>query len=232
MRMKIKDIFSKFIAIFEWLIGLVLVILIILTFFQRFSNQHNFFGFRIYTVASGSMIPTYNIGDTLLVKEMNASGIKEGDAVTYIGDDVGIDGMIITHQVQKVEIGEDGKYYFHTKGVANHIEDPIVSEDQVLGKVVYRFFFLSLLGRITTNKLLLFCFVAIPLAILIAIEIIKLVYQKEDDEEEVLSSLEALENKIDTVEEKNDIIKEDKDIPSSEEKDDEKISEQEREEKE
>lgn len=221
MKMKIGDIFSKIVAIVEWLIVLVLVILIVLTGFQRFSNQHNFFGYRIYTVASGSMIPTYNIGDTLLIKEMDASGIKEGDAVTYIGDGAGIDGMIITHQVQRVEIGEDGKYYFHTKGVANHIEDPIVSEDQVLGKVVHRFFFLSILGRITTSKLLLFCFITIPFAILIAIEIIKLVYQKEEDEEEETSSLEEenLENqddKIDTEEQKDDIIEENKEACLSE----------------
>lgn len=233
----IKNIWSKIAAFVEWIIVLLLVVLIILTGFQRFSNEHNFFGFRVYVVASGSMIPTYNIGDTLLIKEMDASNIKKGDAVTYIGDDEGIDGMIITHQVQKVEIGEDGKYYFHTKGVANNIEDPIVSEDQVLGKVVYRFFLLSFIGRVTTSKLLLFCFVAIPIAILIAIEIIKLIYQK-DDESDSDDELEDLNNednentkidsekinlekpvdKIDTDDEKDDIIEENSEEDNKEEK--------------
>lgn len=220
----IKNIWSKIAAFVEWIIVLLLVVLIILTGFQRFSNEHNFFGYRVYVVASGSMIPTYNIGDTLLIKEMDASSIKKGDAVTYIGDDDGIDGMIITHQVQKVEIGEDGKYYFHTKGVANNIEDPIVSEEQVLGKVVYRFFLLSFIGRITTSKLLLFCFIAIPIAILIAIEIIKLIYKKDDEDEDadlkIIEENQIEENdesvkkivrdkdKIDTDLEKDDIIKE------------------------
>ena len=150
---------------------------------------------------------------------MRVLDVKKGDAVTYIGDDVGIDGMIITHQVQEVEMDEDGKYYFHTKGIANNIEDPIVSEEQVLGKVVYRFFLLSFIGRITTSKLLLFCFIAIPIAILIAIEIIKLIYKKDDEDEdadlkiieendESVKKIVCDKDKIDTDLEKDDIIKE------------------------
>ena len=224
MKAIFNGIGSKIVAFVEWIIILLLLFLVILSGFQRFSNQHNLFGYRVYIVASGSMIPTYNIGDTLLIKEMDASNIKKGDAVTYIGDDVGIDGMIITHQVQEVEMGEDGKYYFHTKGIANNIEDPIVSEEQVLGKVVYRFFLLSFIGRITTSKLLLFCFIAIPIAILIAIEIIKLIYKKDDEDEdddlkiieenqieendESVKKIVRDEDKIDTDLEKDDIIKE------------------------
>lgn len=217
MKAIFNGIGSKIVAFVEWIIILLLLFLVILSGFQRFSNQHNLFGYRVYIVASGSMIPTYNIGDTLLIKEMDASNIKKGDAVTYIGDDVGIDGMIITHQVQEVEMGEDGKYYFHTKGIANNIEDPIVSEEQVLGKVVYRFFLLSFIGRITTSKLLLFCFIAIPIAILIAIEIIKLIYKKDDEDadlkiieenDESVKQIVRDKDKIDTDLEKDDIIKE------------------------
>ncbi len=219
MKAIFNGIGSKIVAFVEWIIILLLLFLVILSGFQRFSNQHNLFGYRVYIVASGSMIPTYNIGDTLLIKEMDASNIKKGDAVTYIGDDVGIDGMIITHQVQEVEMGEDGKYYFHTKGIANNIEDPIVSEEQVLGKVIYRFFLLSFIGRITTSKLLLFCFIAIPIAILIAIEIIKLIYKKDDEDEdadlkiieendESVKKIVRDKDKIDTDLEKDDIIKE------------------------
>lgn len=217
MKAIFNGIGSKIVAFVEWIIILLLLFLVILSGFQRFSNQHNLFGYRVYIVASGSMIPTYNIGDTLLIKEMDASNIKKGDAVTYIGDDVGIDGMIITHQVQEVEMGEDGKYYFHTKGIANNIEDPIVSEEQVLGKVVYRFFLLSFIGRITTSKLLLFCFIAIPIAILIAIEIIKLIYKKDDEDadlkiieenDESVKKIVCDKDKIDTDLEKDDIIKE------------------------
>lgn len=169
-------------SIIEWIICFILIVLIVLTGVQRFSNQGNFGGYRIYTVASGSMIPTYNIGDTLLIKEMSAKEIDIGDAVTYLGTFAGVDGMIITHQVVDKEVSEDGEILFHTKGIANNVEDPIVSEKQVLGKVVHKFFFLSILGRVTTNINFLFIFITIPISILIAIEIIKIVYKKDEDE--------------------------------------------------
>ncbi len=178
---KIFDIVS---SIVETVVAISLIILIILVGFQRFSTRGNLFGYRIYTVASGSMIPTYNIGDTLLIKEMSSENIKVGDAVTYMGETGGVDGLIITHQVQQVDIDENGKYSFHTKGIANNIEDPIVYEEQVLGKVVHKFFILSIIGRVTTSMPLLFAFVAIPVAILVAIEIIKIVYKSDDDEDD------------------------------------------------
>lgn len=178
-----KNLFNKISIIVEWIISLLLILLIILTAFQRFSNQGNFFGYRIYTVASGSMIPTYDIGDTLLIKDTDISDLKVGDAVTYIGEADGLDGLIITHQIQKIELGEDGKLYFHTKGIANNIEDPIVDESQVLGKVVYKFIFLSIFGKITTNMTALLLFITVPVAILIAIEIIKIVYKQDEDED-------------------------------------------------
>jgi signal peptidase I len=180
-------------TVIEWIICVVLVILIALTGFQRFSNQGNFFGYRIYTVASGSMIPTYDIGDTLLINETSADNIDVGDADTYKGARAGVDGLIITHQVVGIERDEEGKILFHTKGIANNIEDPIVSEDQVLGKVIHKFFFLSILGRITTNKAALLVFITIPIAFLIAVEIVKIVYKKDDFDDNI----------IDTIDEKN-----------------------------
>ena len=171
-------------SIIEWVVIVILVLLIVLVAVQKFSSRGNFFGYRIYTIISGSMIPTYGVGDTLLIKEMNSENIKIGDAVTYLGDSGSMNGKIITHQVVDIEFDEDGKYLFHTKGIANNIEDPIVYQDQVLGKVVHKFFFLSILGTVTTSMPLLFTFIVIPVAIIIAIEIAKLVYKKDDDEVE------------------------------------------------
>lgn len=208
-----RKILSTVVSIIEWIICIILVVLVLLTAFQKFSNQGNFFGYRIYTIASGSMIPTYNIGDTLLIKEMPASEINVGDAVTYQGEASGVDGMIITHQVMEVNVDENGKYYFHTKGIANNIEDPIVYEDQVLGKVVYKFFTLSILGRITTNMLLLFLFVILPIGFLVAVEIVKVVFKKEDEEdEEIENEVEELENKLAKKNEINDKKNENKTI--------------------
>ena len=221
-------------ATLEWILCAILVLLIILTGFQKFSNQGNFFGYRIYTIASGSMIPTYDIGDTLLIKEMPASEIHVGDAVTYISEKSGADGMIITHQVMQVNVDKDGKYSFHTKGIANNIEDPIVYEDQVLGKVVHKFFFLSFLGRITTNIVLIFIFVVIPIAFIIAMELFKILNDKDDEIEEEVEELKKKikkkkekEEEEESEEEEETISEEEEEIEEEFEEDKEEIVEEE-----
>ena len=189
-----NKIFKICSSLIEWIIIIVLFLLIILVGVQKFSNRGNFFGYRIYTIISGSMIPTYDVGDTLLIKEMTSDNIEIGDAVTYLGEGGEYNGKIITHEVIDIELDENGKYLFHTKGKANNIEDPIVSQDQVLGKVIHKFFFLTILGKITTSLPLLFICVIIPLAIIIAIEIIKLVYKTDEEiDEEVKEEMAELE---------------------------------------
>ena len=183
-------------SIIEWIIIALLIVLIVLVACQKFSNNRNFFGYRIYTIVSGSMIPTYGVGDTLLIKEMSADNIKIGDAVTYLGDSGGLNGRIITHQVVDIEYDENGKVLFHTKGIANNIEDPIVSQDQVLGKVIHKFLFLSVLGKLTTSMPLLFTFIVVPIAIIIAFELAKLVYRKDEDEEEVEEEVKEEEEEV------------------------------------
>lgn len=179
---KIVNIIS---SVLEWILCIFLLLLVLITINQRFSKGGDFFGYRIYTVASSSMIPDYEIGDTVLVKEVPLTGIKIGDAVTYLGEDITVKNLIITHRVEKIE-KLDGEYVFHTKGIANNIEDPLVYGHQILGKVTYKFIVLSFIGSISTNLYKLFFFVTVPIAILIVIEIIKIV--KEKDAESVVES--------------------------------------------
>ncbi|MBQ8659269.1 MAG: signal peptidase I [Bacilli bacterium] len=177
-----KKVFNFIVTAVETIITVVLLVLVVLLAIQRFSNNGSFFGYRIYTVASDSMIPIYTIGDTLLIEDTEVDKIEIGDALTYQGESGSMKGKIITHQVVDIEI-VDGQYQFHTKGTANDIEDPIVYEDQVFGKVVHKFGVLSILGKITTNMSSLLMFITFPIAILIAIEIIK-VYKSKDDEDD------------------------------------------------
>ena len=163
-----NKLLNAIINIVEGIIIFILVVLIGLTLIQRFSNSGSFFGYRIYTVASDSMLPLYGTGDTLLVKRVDVKEIKQGDAISYLGEADINKNMIITHRVENIEATEDG-LKFHTKGIANHIEDPIVDADQILGKVIYRFKILSVFGKITTNMTTLLIFLIVPISILVAI---------------------------------------------------------------
>ena len=68
----------------------------------------------------------------------NGEDIKVGDSVTYYGRVGSFRDKVITHQVIKIEHDVDGKRIFHTKGISNLVEDPLVYEDQIYGVVVHR----------------------------------------------------------------------------------------------
>ena len=208
-----NKILKILVTVFEGALICLLLLLLLTVGFQKFSGNRDFFGYRVYTVASSSMIPDYTVGDTLLIKDVPISDISIGDAVTYMGEDKDVKDLIITHRVEKIE-NDGSELLFHTKGIANNIEDPIVAEHQILGKVTYKFFILSLLCKITYNIYLLFIFIAVPLAILIVIEIIKLAKSKDSDE---IQEEEDEEEEEDSEDEDDDETEEDTSLEEQDE---------------
>lgn len=167
---------------------------------QRFSNNEiSLFKHRMFTVVSGSMVPKYQIGDVLIAKETEAKDIKKGDDVSYLGNSGTFDGKVVTHQVVKIEKDVDGKYMFHTKGLANLVEDPIVYEDQLYGVVVHKAVLLSFVYKCVATKTGMFLFIGIPIIYVIASEMIAFMVEKEDERRRKLK-----ENKNKEVEVKKD----------------------------
>jgi len=74
-------------------------------------------GYQIYNVISGSMEPTYSVGDLLYVKEVDVDGIQAGDVITFVLNE---DLVVATHRV--VEVDAENKH-FYTKGDANETID-------------------------------------------------------------------------------------------------------------
>ncbi len=165
----------------------VIVILFVLLFLlvvclQRFSdNKLSLFNYRMFTVISGSMEPKYNVGDVLIAKDVEPSTIKVGDTVSYLGNSGSFKNKVITHQVVEIETDADGKYIFHTKGIDNPAEDPIVYEDQLYGVIVYKSVILSFIYKIVATPIGLFLFVVLPILYIIGSEIISALLRKEEE---------------------------------------------------
>lgn len=86
-----------------------------------------------YVVLSGSMEPTFGPGDMVVVYDVPASAISEGDVVTY-GEDEG-EVPPTTHRVVEVVEKEQG-IAFRTKGDANEEADSsLVAPERVRGEV-------------------------------------------------------------------------------------------------
>lgn len=176
--MKKRKILKKIIDI---AIGIFVVLFLIVVCLQRFSgNKFSFFDYRMFVVASGSMEPKYKVGDVLISKEVETSKIKVGDVISYQGRQQDVKDKIITHQVVSIDKDKDGNYLFHTKGLSNAIEDPIVYEKQVYGVVKYKMILLSLIYKILGMKFGLLLII-IPIFYIIGSEIILALLEKENN---------------------------------------------------
>lgn len=160
------NIFSKIITI------LILFVSIIIVVQKVTNNKESFLGYRIFRVQTGSMIPKYNIGDVILVKEKDIDKIKVGDDVTYKGESGSVKGLLVTHRVIDIE-EVDGKKAFHTKGIANNLEDPIVYENQINGVVQTKLYILSLICLLLNNKYVFYFCGVLPLTIYVGFRIFK-----------------------------------------------------------
>lgn len=75
------------------------------------------FGYQVYNVISGSMEPTYSVGDLLYVKPTEPEQIRVGDPITFVLNE---NLVVATHRV--VEIDKEGSFFI-TKGDANDTPD-------------------------------------------------------------------------------------------------------------
>ena len=158
-------------SVLKTIIFLLIIFLIIIAFHTSFSKEpgKSFFGLKIYSIVTGSMEPKYKIGDVILVKEVDFDDIKVGDVIAYLGMENDLKDKVITHQVESI-LHEGDKNIFYTKGIASNIMDPPVYEEQVYGKVVCKFFILSIIRKMINNVWGFFFVVLLPLVILFVFE--------------------------------------------------------------
>lgn len=153
--------------VIEKIIFLLIIFVSIIIVTQKVTdNEKSFLGFRIFRVQTGSMIPKYNIGDVILVKEKNIDKITEGEDVTYWGTTGTMKGKLVTHQVIKIE-EIDGEKVFHTKGIANNTEDPVIYGNQINGVVLGKLYILTLFTLALSNKYIFYFCGILPLTLFI-----------------------------------------------------------------
>jgi signal peptidase len=91
-------------------------------------------------VESGSMKPTLEVGDLVVVKGIDSSQIKVGDIILFKSPSE--PEKLIVHRVVKIHL-INGELYFETKGDNNPVSDYVfwgwlVPAKNVVGIVIYR----------------------------------------------------------------------------------------------
>ena len=180
--MKENKIFKISIAVLRVIIVILLIGFVFSVCLQRFSkNKLSIFNYRMFTVVTGSMEPRYKVGDVLIAQEVDPSSIEVGDTISYLGKTGSFRDKVITHEVVDIDIDETtGKRTFHTKGLTNVVEDPIVSEDQLYGKVIYKCLVISLIYKIVSTSIGFYIFIIVPILYIIISEIISTLLNKEE----------------------------------------------------
>lgn len=167
------------------LMFLLVVFMLLIVIMQRTTNNSLAIGgFRMFSVATGSMVPVYNVGDILISKEIDAEDIKVGDDLVYQGKQGTFAGKVVTHRVNSIEKKEDGNYKIITQGVANNAEDPEIDQTQVYGKIVCKLYILSFLGKLVRNVYMFYFLIFVPVGILVYRNIKNLINRDDDEDEE------------------------------------------------
>lgn len=186
-RIKNNKLLKILTMIIKAIILFFIVIVISIIFIQRISNNKlTLGGYSIYTIITESMVPKYNVYDMVISKKTNINQIKVGDDIVYQGAEGDFQDKIITHRVIKKEKLND-EIYLHTKGIANNIEDPLVKENQILGKVVYKSNILSFISKVVNNPYGFYFVIFVPFAVLSALEIIDIIDERRENKNKKIS---------------------------------------------
>ena len=152
--------------------AIIILICIVIVIQKVTNNKQSFFGYRIFRVQTGSMIPKYQVGDVILVKETDTNKIQVGEDVTYRGETGSVNEILVTHRVKDIE-EIDGQKVFHTQGIANNLEDPVVYAHQINGVVQSKMYILSFICRLLNNKYVFYFGAILPLSIYIGFRIFR-----------------------------------------------------------
>jgi len=130
---KVLKLTTNILATVLLILALVVSVLVIKSKFD--GGSPNFAGYRLYAVLTGSMVPVFNPGGMVVVKELDSKKIAVGDIITF--KEPGDSKKIVTHRVVKIN-DEMGNLKFTTKGDANNSEDrEPVNAGNVIGKEIF-----------------------------------------------------------------------------------------------
>lgn len=93
-----------------------------------------YFRFYAIAIASGSMNPAIKKGDIVIVdQKYSYQDLEKGQVIAYRKNNI-----IVVHRIEKKLHFRDS-YVYYTKGDANnHVDDFVIEEDMIVGKVNYK----------------------------------------------------------------------------------------------
>ena len=149
----------------------VIAIIVIWGFVQlnvQKKDYINIFGYSVFSTETGSMSPTMEKGDIVIIKI--GDEIREKDIITYKKENV-----FITHRIEKINADS-----IIAKGDRNNTEDEPIKKDDIIGRVVFIINDVEVWKKVFTD-----INVIIPICITVILFILLVSYKEKTGEENV-----------------------------------------------
>jgi signal peptidase I len=159
----------------------LLIMMIIVSIFISLSNSKplSLFGYKPLTVLSNSMVPTFEAGDVIITREMDAEDLKEGDIISFYNQE----GNLITHRITSI-VEEAEEKHFYTQGDNNNTEDEdVTTANEIVGKELFHIPNLGFLSQYTKGPMGFLLFIIVPLAGYVCLTVYERIKQKKKEEE-------------------------------------------------
>ena len=119
-------------TIFYGLMSIFIFISLIMIKAKINGTQPSILGNKFFIVLTGSMSPTIDVGDMVIVKDVKPEAVNVNDVITFGSNS---SDNVTTHRVKEVLSNNENLSYI-TQGDANNVEDPTpVEEDFLVGRV-------------------------------------------------------------------------------------------------
>lgn len=127
-----SQIVFSVIGVLLCVIFIPVIILNLVMIVRSYTDQEHIpsvFGVSPVIVLSGSMSPTFETGDLILIQKTDPNTLKVNDVICYLEEE-----SAVTHRIMEVQ-QQDGSTLYITQGDANNTEDATpVTPDKVQGK--------------------------------------------------------------------------------------------------
>lgn len=156
-------------------IQILLLLILILAVFTFVTSKTAILGnIRSFVVLSGSMSPSIPTGSVIYTRKLPEYWV--GDVIAFQKGD-----QVVTHRLMIIE-GLDGQAQFRTQGDANNsLDQQSITQDNVLGKVFVKAFYIGYLVMFLKSVLGFFLLIILPALLFIGLELwdMKKEFEKE-----------------------------------------------------
>jgi signal peptidase len=170
-----KKIATLFLSAVLWIIILTSALYAFTTLATRDTSKvASLAGFTPLIVETGSMSPTFDAGDLILIRSCDPASLQEGDVITFhtiINNEYALN----THRIESI-LADNGVRSYVTKGDNNEISDThVIADGDIVGKYVTRVPYMGKVMELLSSSMGFLIIIVLPMILFFIYQVYHLV---------------------------------------------------------